>query len=110
MKSQGTEMPEKILLLRDSNGVSTLRLRRNIENVANFYNYDEVEITLASRDGLLATVESHFDDFYSLGEQLEFEKTLPTESESLIAIVTALMFEVDTLKIRLDTLDGRNDE
>lgn len=116
MKSQSNVAPDKIWVKQIENNIATVMLRDNVvkfeksvgdNEKENIYEYDEVTVEIADRTRLEGYIETHFDELFLIGERFEFEKTLPNDNDILLTVITNLMLEIDTIKAKLQLLEGK---
>lgn len=95
MKSQSTIRPDEIQVRKREKGQALIRLRRNITETTGqegdlLYDYEETNVSIADRRGLVSYVEQFFDDLFAMGLEEENKprpKTLAERLSELESIV-----------------------
>lgn len=114
MKVIGNTYPDSIWIRYTVDGMTTIRLRKDIEILENsesmnpnstMYTYNEVEISLVERENLLKYVEDNFIDLFDYG--MKQEKVLPELSSE--EKIQQLLKENNLLKAQNEALSGRTD-
>ena len=95
MRSQSTIRPDEIQVRKREKGQALIRLRRNIVDTTSeegdiLYDYEETNVSIADRRGLVSYVEQYFDDLFAMGLEEESKprpKTLEERLAELESIV-----------------------
>ena len=87
MKSQSTIRPQEIQVRKRDKGHALIRLRRNITETEKdgdtLYDYEETNVSIADRRGLVSYVEQFFDDLFAMGLEEESKPRPKTLAERL---------------------------
>ena len=140
MLVQGSVLPKKIEIRKTLNNTKTfdntvtLKLRNNIiekikkeeNSTINYWEYEEVEITISNRENLIDSVNKDFLKWFDFGLKQEMKREeekrttfeinklikdkelvpFVNNTEMLTMLTTLLMGEIDTLKTRIEKLEG----
>ena len=140
MLVQGSTLPKKIEIRKTLNNTKTfdntvtLKLRNNIiekikkeeNSTINYWEYEEVEITISNRENLIDSVNKDFLKWFDFGLKQEMKREeekrttfeinklikdkelvpFVNNTEMLTMLTTLLMGEIDTLKTRIEKLEG----
>lgn len=95
MKSQSAIRPDEIQVRKREKGQALIRLRRDIVETTSeegdiLYDYEETNVSIADRRGLVSYVEQFFDDLFAMGLEEESKprpKTLEERLAELESIV-----------------------
>lgn len=81
MELKGSKYPQSIEILKTEKGISTVALRRNVEQVDEIddltktdlvhYKYEEVKVKLKQRPNLVKYIQANFDNWFEKGLKLE---------------------------------------
>ncbi len=88
MRSQSTIRPDEIQVRKREKGQALIRLRRNITETTGqegdmLYDYEETNVSIADRRGLVSYVEQYFDDLFAMGLEEESKPRPKTLEERL---------------------------
>ena len=134
MLVQGSTLPKKIEIRETFDNTVTLKLRNNIikktrkeeHSTISYWEYEEVEITISNRENLIDSVNKDFLKWFDFGVKQEIEReeekrktseinklikdkelvSFVNNTEMLTMLTTLLMGEIDTLKSRIENLEG----
>ena len=88
MRSQSAIRPDEIQVRKREKGQALIRLRRDIVETTSeggdiLYDYEETNVSIADRRGLVSYVEQYFDDLFAMGLEEESKPRTKTLSERL---------------------------
>ena len=134
MLVQGSTLPKKIEIKEALDNTVTLKLRNNIikkskkeeHSAINYWEYEEVEITISNRENLIDSINKDFLKWFDFGLKQEIKREeekrttfeinklikdkelvpFVNNTEMLTMLTTLLMGEIDTLKSRIEKLEG----
>ena len=88
MRSQSAIRPDEIQVRKREKGQALIRLRRNIAETTGqegdlLYDYEETNVSIADRRGLVSYIEQYFDDLFAMGLASEQKPPEPTLEERI---------------------------
>ena len=88
MRSQSAIRPDEIQVRKREKGQALIRLRRDIVETTSeggdiLYDYEETNVSIADRRGLVSYIEQYFDDLFAMGLASEQKPPEPTLEERI---------------------------